>query len=170
MESCLATLKGSKSPLTCLTFTNDCSTLLGSSRDSQIQFWSLKTHKRIAAIEQPDPINAIYYFNPGTEETPSPRLVMAGEAGELSILDINSKAVIAKEAKPLKQEVLYIVKESIEKLIAVTTDHNLLFYKFNENEVARIEEWSGYLDEIIDVKFLKPPTLAILANNSEIIK
>lgn len=95
---------------------------------------------------------------------------MAGEAGELSILDINSKAVIAKEAKPLKQEVLYIVKESIEKLIAVTTDHNLLFYKFNENEVARIEEWSGYLDEIIDVKFLKPPTLAILANNSEIIK
>lgn len=67
VESCLATFKGLKSPLTCLTFTNDGSTLIGSSRDSLISFWSVKTHKRISTIENPDPINALYYFNPGTE-------------------------------------------------------------------------------------------------------
>lgn len=103
LENCLATLKGPKSPLTHISFTNDCSSLIGSSRDSHITIWSLKTHKRIAVIEHEDTINTFHYFNPGTEESPSPRLIMAGEAGQLSILDINTKTVIAKEERPLKQ-------------------------------------------------------------------
>ena len=181
LNSWLGTLQYHHSQIPWITFTNDLKTLIVSSRDQKLSFWSLKdnTFTKIGALQLNEDVEGMQYVNLQISKTKTaPYLITGGTDGKLKILDINNQKYIYEEEDPLKQEiekVFYLQKES--QILALTNDQVLTYYSLLINEstecpqLKRLYSLCLYNDEIIDLKFLKwLDDHIVMWSNSELAK
>lgn len=181
LNCCVGTMQYHKSQVSDIEFTNDCKTLIVSSRDQKLSFWNLKENKfeKIGAIRLKEDIEGMHYVNLQVfEDKTSPYLITGGSEGALKILDINNQKYIYEEQDPIKQEiekVFYIPKEN--RIMALTNDQVLSYYSLSINkenetpELKRLYSLCLYNDEIIDLRYLRNKEDSIvMCSNSELVK
>lgn len=181
LNACVGTMSYHKSQIPSIEFTNDCKTLIASSRDQKLSFWNLKENKfnRLGAIQLNEDVEGMHYVNLEVSESKTvPYLITGGTDGKLKILDVNSQKYVYEEEDPIKQEiekVFYLKKES--KILALTNDQVLTYYDLSINKEAQLPELKRqyslclYNDEIIDLKYLGcMDNHIVMCSNSELVK
>ena len=181
LNACVGTMKYHRSQIPTIEFTNDCKTLIVSSRDQKLSFWNLKGNKfdKIGAIRLEEDVEGMHYVNlEVSEDKTLPYLITGGSDGVLKILDINNQKYVYEEQDPIKQEiekVFYIPKEN--KIMALTNDQVLTYYSLNINQEKQIPELERlyslclYNDEIIDVRYIRnKESHIVMCSNSELVK
>lgn len=158
-------MKYHRSQIPSIVFTNDCKTIIVSSRDQKLSFWSLKENKfnRLGAIQLEEDVEGMQYVNLNLPDSKTiPFLITGGTDGILKILDINNQKYVYSEEDPLKQEIekVFYLKKS-NTIMTLTNDQVLTYYQLSINNetslpsLSRLYSLCLYNDEIIDVKYLR---------------
>lgn len=180
LNACIGTLQYHSSQIPAMEFTNDCKTLIVSSRDQKLSFWNLKDNKfnRIGAIRLEEDIEGMHYVNLQVDDKTMPFLITGGTNGTLKILDINNQKYVYEEQDSLKQEIekVFYIKH-LNQIMTLTTDQVLTYYSIKIDSksllpsLERLYSLCLYNDEIIDVKYLKNyENHIVMCSNSELVK
>ena len=105
----------------------------------------------------------------------TPYLVLLGEKGVARVMNMNSKECVFSSQEPPQPFLRYAYVKSGNKLVAVTTEQNLIFYElaFDEQKTPKLVHTSdciGFHDEILDLAYDSPNSRIILATNSTLLK
>jgi len=181
LNACIGTMKYHRSQIPSIVFTNDCKTLIVSSRDQKLSFWNLEQNKfdRLGAIQLEEDVEGMQYVNLEVADDKNvPYLITGGTDGILKILDVNNQKYVYQEQDPLKQEIekVFYIKQS-NQIMTLTNDQVLTYYNLSVNtekelpQLERLYSLCLYNDEIIDVKYLKcKEDHIVMCSNSELVK
>jgi U3 small nucleolar RNA-associated protein 13 len=181
LNAWVGTLNYHRSQIPSIVFTNDCKTLIVSSRDQKLSFWNLKDNKfnRLGAIQLEEDVEGMQYVNLTLPDSKTiPFLITGGTNGILKILDINNQKYVYSEEDPLKQEIerVFYLKKS-NTIMTLTNDQVLTYYQLSINNetslpsLSRLYSLCLYNDEIIDVKYLRTvENHIVMCSNSELVK
>uniref|UniRef100_A0A8C4SWQ1 Transducin beta like 3 n=1 Tax=Erpetoichthys calabaricus TaxID=27687 RepID=A0A8C4SWQ1_ERPCA len=180
---CEFILESHYSAVTSLAFSLDGNTLLSSGRDSVCIIWDLKTWQPTRTIPVFESVETAIllpehgdFSKIGTTNN-GLHLVTAGRKGVLRVWEATTARCVFTQSGPSKSQedaeeqalTHGLLLPKTNRLATVTAEHNLLFYDLHT--LALQQQFVGYSDEVLDVKFLGPSSSHIVvATNSPQLK
>lgn len=133
--------------------------------------------------EDEEELNVAHYVTTGGQ---SPKLVIGGSSGALSVFDINQRRIVyAQKDMASKNELtkIFTLAKS-EKLLVLNADQQMTIYTLESSKKGSqlVAEYMSclYLDEIIDARVIndttgeedetKKPSKALICSNNELLK
>ncbi|KAJ8251192.1 hypothetical protein GJAV_G00218310 [Gymnothorax javanicus] len=192
-SQCLCILRSHFSPVTSLAFTPDGNMMVSSGRDKICTVWDLKSQEAVRTVPVYEAVEAVVLLPEGGEfsqigvKTEGLHFITAGSKGVLRVWEAQSARCVfaqtapkitpsqsGKEACPEEEwgqrsltHLLYLPLS--DRLATVTAEHNILLHQLPS--LALQQQFVGYNDEVLDVKFLgKGDTHIVVATNSPQLK
>ncbi|KAJ3081689.1 Transducin (beta)-like 3 [Rhizoclosmatium hyalinum] len=181
-KQCVWILDSHVSVVRGVSFSPDAAYLLTGGRDKILNVWDLETGELTKTIPTHESMESVGLIPEVSKRHLAKTLSIkncsgiaytAGEKGIIRLWDLESGDCIMTQ--PSDQNASHeisdvLVVEDKHQLVAVTTDHNFLFYDMT-SELQRVHQIVGYNEEIVDVRFVSPDeSLLAVASNSEQIK
>jgi U3 small nucleolar RNA-associated protein 13 len=173
----IATFNHHGSVIRGLDFSADGEILLAGSRDKTVSLWNTKTKEIVKSIALYESVEDVGFIQSNESDKPT-QFYTGGESGLLKIWDVESGEELitqVQEGTTSHQIVQTLYLEDTQQLVAVTDDHNMIFYSV-ENNLNRVKQIVGYNEEIIDLKLLEytynneEHSHLLVASNSEQLK
>uniref|UniRef100_A0A3Q3BNA9 Transducin beta like 3 n=1 Tax=Kryptolebias marmoratus TaxID=37003 RepID=A0A3Q3BNA9_KRYMA len=184
-SQCVCVLQSHYSAVTSLSFSSDSSTMISSGRDKICTVWDLKTRKAKRTVPVYEAVEGVVVLPENTDlsqigvRTKDLHFITAGSKGVLRVWEASTARCVYtqtlsststsvseedEENNPLSLTYLFHLPTS-SRLATVTAEHNILFYQLPE--LTTLQQFVGYNDEVLDVKFLgKGDTHIVVATNS----
>lgn len=165
-KKCTAVLSNHLSIVTSLQFSASGTYLFSGGRDKVFIVWDLKnnnTAKKTVPVYEA--IEDMLVTNYNTQED---TVVTVGEKGIIKMWDWQESSLIKESSGEgiLGTSISYILKTQ-NSIISARTDHSLIIHDNISLEKTKL--LIGFHDEIIDIKYITPTSLAV-ATNSEQVK
>ncbi|XP_043945053.1 transducin beta-like protein 3 [Protopterus annectens] len=185
-SKCIAVLESHYSAVTSLTFSSDGKSLVSSGRDKICTVWELKTRtvkRTVPVYESVEAVVILPEEDYGFVSLNNKELnfVTAGSKGILRVWNAASGQCVyshsppgplqeKKEADAEEHSLTYCaLVPAIKKIITVTAEHNFILYDLLTLKLK--QQFIGYNDEVLDVKFFGPAdTHIVVATNSPQLK
>ncbi|KAI8618546.1 WD40-repeat-containing domain protein [Chytriomyces sp. MP71] len=181
-KKCMAVLDNHVSVVRGVAFSNDGKHLLTGGRDKILNLWEVATGEIIKTIPTHEAMESVGLVSESTRLQLVKKLGLdsntliaysGGEKGIIRLWDIASgECIITQPSETNSSHEItdVLLVEQTNKLVAVTSDHNFLFYDAFES-LARTHQIVGYNEEIVDICFVNPSESCMaVASNSEQIK
>ncbi|KAJ3016175.1 UNVERIFIED_CONTAM: Transducin (beta)-like 3 [Siphonaria sp. JEL0065] len=183
-KKCILVLDSHVSVVRGVAFSNDGKFLLSGGRDKILNVWELSSGELLKTIPTHEAMEAVGLIPESTRKILFKNLALkncsmiaysGGEKGIIRLWDLDNGECIMTQKKEVNStheisDILLLEGGDKHEIIAVTSDHNFLFYDMI-NELTRSHQIVGYNEEIVDLAFVSPQeTLLAVASNSEQIK
>ncbi|KAK2915927.1 hypothetical protein QQF64_024326 [Cirrhinus molitorella] len=187
-SKCICILESHYSAVTSLAFSPDGHTLISSGRDKICTVWDLKKNTVMRTVPVYEAVEGVVLL-PGTGDFSQMGVkgdglyfVTAGSKGVLRVWDSSSARCVFTQTLPnalalqaedgdldMRSLMHLLPMPKSDRLVTVTAEHNILLYQMPELTVQ--QQFVGYNDDILDVKFLgKDDTHIVVATNSSQLK
>ncbi|TWW69934.1 transducin beta-like protein 3 [Takifugu flavidus] len=188
---CVCVLQSHYSAVTSLSFSPDGDTMISSGRDKICTVWDLKQQNAKRAIPVYEAVEGVIFLPENQDfsqigvKNPKLHFVTAGSKGILRVWDPNTARCVfsqtlgtvsvkkddeegeeeeKKDDNPRSLTHLLLLPAS-SRLATVTAEHNIMLYQLAG--LATLQQFVGYNDEVLDVKFLgKDDSHIVVATNS----
>ncbi|KAG5832192.1 hypothetical protein ANANG_G00288490 [Anguilla anguilla] len=190
---CVCVLESHYSAVTSLAFTPDGSTMVSSGRDKICTVWDLKSREVVRTVPVYEAVEAVVLlpeegdFSQLGVRTKGLHFITAGSKGVLRLWEAGSARCVFSQTPPVstpppsgeeagpeeewsQRSLTYCIHlPSSARLAIVTAEHNILLYQLPA--LALQQQFVGYNDEVLDVKFLgKGDSHIVVATNSPQLK
>ncbi|XP_006637433.2 transducin beta-like protein 3 [Lepisosteus oculatus] len=188
-SQCLCVLESHYSAVTSLAFTPDGSTLVSSGRDKICTVWDLKSKTPTRTVPVFEAVEAVVLLPQGADvsrigvKNEGLHFITAGSRGVLRVWEASSGRCIFTQTLPTGHPTGKAESDdgdehsftcchplpSSSRVAAVTAEHNFLLYDLPSLTLQ--QQFVGYSDDILDVKFLGPEdSHIVVATNSPQLK
>ncbi|KAL2101183.1 hypothetical protein ACEWY4_002944 [Coilia grayii] len=189
-SKCLCVLESHFSAVTSLAFSLDGSTLVSSGRDKICTVWDLEKKKAKRTVPVYETVEGVVLLPEGEDysdigvKNKGLHFITAGSKGVLRVWEASSSKCVYTQTLPAStpaveggaeddghpRSLTYCLPMPLYGgLATVTAEHNILLYRLPELTVQ--QQFVGYNDDILDVKFLgKEDTHIVVATNSSQLK
>ncbi|MBN3316249.1 TBL3 protein, partial [Atractosteus spatula] len=188
-SQCLCVLESHYSAVTSLAFTPDGSTLVSSGRDKICTVWDLKSKTPTRTVPVFEAVEAVVLLPQGADvsrigvKNEGLHFITAGSRGMLQVWEASSGRCIFTQTLPAEHPTGKAESDdgdehsftcchplpSSSRVAAVTAEHNFLLYDLPSLTLQ--QQFVGYSDDILDVKFLGPEdSHIVVATNSPQLK
>ncbi|XP_037544273.1 transducin beta-like protein 3 [Nematolebias whitei] len=182
---CVCILQSHYSAVTSLSFSGDGDTMISSGRDKICTVWDLKTRQAKRTVPVYEAVEGAVLLPENTDlsqigvKSKGLHFITAGSKGVLRVWEASTARCVYTQTLP---SISTSVSEEDEgndprslihlfhlptssRLAAVTAEHNIFFYRLPE--LTTLQQFVGYNDEVLDVKFLgKAASHIVVATNS----
>ncbi|KAF3700233.1 Transducin beta-like protein 3 [Channa argus] len=186
-SQCMCVLQSHYSAVTSLSFSTDGGTMVSSGRDKICTVWDLKTRKAKRTVPIYEAVEGVVLL-PENEDfskigvkSKDLHFITAGSKGVLRVWDASTACCIYTQTlpstlNPVSEDeeerdddpcsIMHLLHlPSSSRLATVTAEHNILLYQLPE--LTTQQQFVGYNDEVLDVKFLgKNDSHIVVATNS----
>ncbi|XP_012727820.2 transducin beta-like protein 3 [Fundulus heteroclitus] len=185
-SQCVCVLESHYSAVTSLSFSRNGDAMVSSGRDKICTVWDLKSRQAKRTVPVYEAVEGVVLLPEKTDlsqigvKSKNLHFVTAGSKGVLRVWEASTARCVHTQALP---STLALSSEEDEeednprslthlfhlpassRLAAVTAEHNILFYQLPD--LATQQQFVGYNDEVLDVKFLgKDDSHIVVATNS----
>ncbi|XP_066545260.1 transducin beta-like protein 3 [Amia ocellicauda] len=188
-SQCVCVLTSHYSAVTSLAFTPDGSTLISSGRDKICTVWDLKTKTATRTVPVFEAVEAVVLlpqtgdFSKLGVQSKGLHFITAGSKGVLRVWETSSARCVFTQTLPVhspmasqegadgdEHSLTYCLPlPSSARITTVTAEHNFLIYDLPYLTLQ--QQFVGYNDEVLDVKFLGPTdSHIVVATNSPQLK
>ncbi|KAJ8344989.1 hypothetical protein SKAU_G00291820 [Synaphobranchus kaupii] len=173
-SQCVGVLQSHYSAVTCLAFTPDGNTMVSSGRDKICTVWDLKSREVVRTVPVYEAVEAVVLLPEAGDlsdigvKTEGLHFITAGSKGVLRLWEASSARCVFTQT-PARSLTHCLHLPNSGRLAAVTAEHNILLYLLAP--LAPQQQFVGYTDEVLDVKFLgKGDSHIVVATNSPQLK
>ncbi|KAJ8253903.1 hypothetical protein COCON_G00205150 [Conger conger] len=192
-SQCVCVLQSHYSAVTALAFTPDGNTMVSSGRDKICTVWDLKSREVVRTVPVYEAVEAVVLLPEGGDfsqigvKTKGLHFITAGSKGVLRLWEASSARCLFTQPPPASAPAPSADEDGAEeewsqrglthclhlpdsaRLATVTAEHNILLYQLPS--LALQQQFVGYNDEVLDVKFLgKGDSHIVVATNSPQLK
>ncbi|XP_029014911.1 transducin beta-like protein 3 [Betta splendens] len=182
---CVCVLQSHYSPVTSLSFSSDGDTVISSGRDKICTVWDLKTRKAKRTVPVYEAVEGVVLLPENKDfsqigvKSKELHFITAGSKGILRVWEASTAHCVytqtltstlpASEGDDEEDNTLRITYllhlSTSSRLATVTAEHNIVLYQLPE--LTTQQQFVGYNDEVLDVKFLgKGDSHIVVATNS----
>ncbi|MGH0116990.1 UNVERIFIED_CONTAM: hypothetical protein FKN15_024935 [Acipenser sinensis] len=189
-SKCVSVLESHYSAVTSLSFTPDGNTLVSSGWDKICTVWDLKTKTPTRTVPVFETLEAVVLlpnqgdFSKLGVKSKEPHFITAGSKGVLRVWEASTARCVFTQTVPAKPQPAEVVGgeepdehslthclllPATNRIATVTAEHNFLLSDLHT--LVLEQQFVGYNDEVLDVKFLGPAdSHIVVATNSPQLK
>ncbi|CAJ1076526.1 transducin beta-like protein 3 [Xyrichtys novacula] len=183
-SQCACVLESHYSAVTAFSFSCDGDTMISSGRDKICTVWDLKTKKAKRTVPVYEAVEGVVLLSKNDDfsqigvKNKDLHFITAGSKGVLRVWEASTARCVYTQTLPVPAEeeeeekdddprsltyLLHLPDSS--RLATVTAEHNIVLYQLPE--LSTQQQFVGYSDEVLDVKFLgKDDSHIVVATNS----
>ncbi|XP_039973137.1 transducin beta-like protein 3 [Xiphias gladius] len=186
-SQCVCVLQSHYSAVTSLCFSRDGGTMVSSGRDKICTVWDLKTRKAKRTVPVYEAVEGVVLLPENKDfsqigvKSKDLHFITAGSKGVLRVWEASTACCVYTQTLPSTltpvsgeeeekdddpRSLTYLLHlPTSSRLATVTAEHNILLYQLPE--LTTQQQFVGYSDEVLDVKFLgKGDSHIVVATNS----